>query len=442
VIRFSMLLMLSILSGTAAAGMADLAHRSKPSGIDLITYRSNVKDVVIVLGVLPAGDAMAEGGNIAIPTLSGMMIDRGTKTLDKFALSEKLDNVGAEISFQVGVQSLEIRAKCLKKDLPLVIETIAAELRTPALLAGEFNKAKLQFVGELEASAQNSNALATEAFDRAVFPPGHPNRPHTLNEYIAAAKSANLEELRAFQAKYYGPAHMTLVVAGDVSDADAQAEIAKAFAGWSGGQDYLRPAKPASGMAAAEITVPLADKPSVTMILGQASGMRYSEPDSLALRLGTAILGRGFTGRLMGTVRDKEGLTYEIGANMGDDSVADGVWQISASFAPTLLSKGVESTRREVAKWWKEGVTEQELAVRKQGVLGGYFVGLSTTLGLAETILVNTQRGYDLAWLDDYPKALKAVTRDQVNAAIKAHINPGTMVLVEAGSVNSSGKQH
>jgi zinc protease len=438
--RFPIFLTLLALSGTAAASMADQAHRSKVDGIDLITYRSNVKDVVIVLGVLPAGDAMAESGNIAIPTLSGMMLDRGTKTLDKFSISEKLDNVGAEVSFQVGVQSLEIRAKCLKKDLPLIIETIAAELRTPALLVGEFNKAKQQFIGELEASAQNSSARATEAFDRAIFPEGHPNRPHTLNEFATAARNATLEELRAFQAKYYGPAHMILIVAGDVSDADTQSEVTKAFSGWSGGQDYLRPAKPAAATAASEITVPLADKPSVTVLLGQASGLHYSDPDNLALRVGTAILGRGFTGRLMGTVRDKEGLTYNIGASMGDDSIVDGIWEVSASFAPALLSKGVESTRREVAKWWKDGVSEQELAARKQGVTGSYFVGLSTTLGLAETILVDVQRGFDLSWLDGYPKAVKALTREQVNAAIKAHINPAAMVLVEAGSVPPSAK--
>jgi zinc protease len=428
------------VGGAAAANMADQAHRSKVDGIDLITYRSNVKDVVVILGVLPAGDAMAESGNVAIPTLSGMMLDRGTKALDKFAISEKLENVGAEISFTVGVQSLEIHAKCLKKDLPLIIGTIAAELRTPSLLVGEFNKAKQQLIGELEASAQNGSALASEAFERAVFPEGHPNRPHTLAEYIASAKSANLEELRAFQAKYYGPAHMTLVVAGDVSDADAQAEIGKAFSGWSGGQDYLRPAKPAAAAAASEKTVPLADKPSVTMLMGQASGLRYSDPDNLPLRVGTAILGRGFTGRLMGTVRDKEGLTYNIGANMRDDNVTDGVWEVSASFAPTLLAKGVESTRREVAKWWKEGVSELELAAHKQGLIGSYFVSLSTTLGLAETILVNAQRGYDPSWLDAYPKALKALTREQVNAAIKTHINPNTLVLVEAGSVPAAAK--
>jgi zinc protease len=233
---------------------------------------------------------------------------------------------------------------------------------------------------------------------------------------------------------------MTLVVAGDVIDADTQADIAKAFSGWSGGQDYLRAPKPAAPTAASEITVPLADKPSVTVLFGQASGLRYSDPDNLPLRVGTAVLGLGFTGRLMSTVRDKEGLTYNIGASMGDDSIVDGVWEVSASFAPTLMGKGVESTRREVNKWWKDGVTEQELAARKQGVIGGYFVSLSTTLGLAETILANAERGFDLGWLDGYPKAVKALTRDQVNAAIKAHINPNAMVLVEAGSVPAAAK--
>jgi zinc protease len=438
--RIYTMMALLMAGGAAHANMAEQAHRSKIDGIDLITYRTEVKDVVIILGVLPAGDAMAESGNIATPTLSGMMLDRGTKTLDKFAIAGKLDNVGAEISFSVGEQSLEVRAKCLKKDLPLIIELIAAELRTPALQPAEFNKAKQQLAGELEASTQNTGARAAEAFNRTVFPDGHPNHPHALNEYIAAARSANLEDIKAFQAKYYGPAHMSLVVVGDVSDADTQAEVTKSFSGWSGGQDYVRPAKPAASTAASEVTVPLADKPSVTMILGQATGLRYSDPDTLALRLGTAILGRGFTGRLMSTVRDKEGLTYNIGAQVGDDSIVDGVWEVSASFAPALLTKGVESTRRELAKWWKDGITDQELAARKQGVIGGYFVGLSTTLGLAETILVNTQRGFDPSWLDEYPKAVKALTREKVNAAIKAHINPSTMVLVEAGSVPPSAK--
>ena len=431
--------LLLVSSGAATANVADQSHRSQVAGIDLITYHTDVKQVVVILGSLPAGDAMAEPGNIAIPTLTGMMLDRGTKSLDKFAIAEQLDNVGAEIAFSVGTQSLEIRAKCLTKDLPLVIGLIAAELRTPALQLPEFNKAKQQFIGALEASAQNTEARAQEAFGRAIFPQGHPNRPHAVADYEAAAKAATLDELKAFHAKYYGPAHMTLVVVGDVDASGTQAEIGKVFSGWTGGQDYVRPASPAVLKAAREVAVPLADKPSVSVIIGQPSGLRYKDPDALPLRVGTAIFGSGFTGRLMGIVRDKEGLTYNIGATMADDSIVDGRWDISASFAPALLDKGIASTRRELDRWWKDGVTDRELAVRKQGLVGGYLVGLSTTGGLANAILADIQRGYDVSRIEEYPDAVKALTRDQVNSAIKNHLNPSVMVSVKAGSVPPSG---
>jgi predicted Zn-dependent peptidase len=37
--------------------------------------------------------------------------------------------------------------------------------------------------------------------------------------------------------------------------------------------------------------------------------------------------------------------------------------------------------------------------------------------------------------VETYPGAVKALTRDEVNSAIKNHLNPNVMVLVKAGSV-------
>jgi len=90
--------------------------------------------------------------------------------------------------------------------------------------------------------------------------------------------------------------------------------------------------------------------------------------------------------------------------------------------------------------WWKDGVTDDELTARKQGLIGGYFVGLSTTGGLATTILTTIQRGYDLSWLDGYPEAVRAMSREDVNRAIRTHLDPSAMVLVEAGSVAGPAK--
>ncbi len=425
------------LCSAAVAGMAENAARSRIDGIDLVTYHTDVKDVVSILGALPAGDVFGDSGNAAVPTLTGMMLDRGTKALDKFTIAQQLENVGAQISFSVGTQSLEIHAKCLKKDLNLVLGLLAAELRTPAFSAQEFAKAKQQFIGMLQTSLQNTEARSGQAFSRAVFPEGHPNHPHTIEELIAAAKAASLDDVKAFHAKLYGPEHMTLVLVGDVTMPAAEDGVGKTFAGWTGGHDFVRPRQPAAAATAPgpAIVVALPDKTSVSILLGQATGLRYKDPDALALRVGTAVLGRGFTGRLMSVVRDKEGLTYNIGAGIVEDTLTDGAWELSASFAPALLEKGVAAGRREVQTWWQDGVTDKELTLRKQGLIGSYLVGLATTNGVAGAILVAIQRGYDLDWLDEYPRAVEALTREQVNAAIKNHLNPATMDLVEAGSI-------
>lgn len=434
-IKFCTSLLMLLAASAASASMADHATRTSVDGIDLITFHTEVQDVVEITGSLPAGNAFAGAADAAVPTLTGMMLDRGTRTLDKFAIAKQLEEVGADISFSVGTQTLQFQARCLKKDLALVIGLIAAELRTPAFSPQEFLKAKQQLQGNLQNSLQSTDARAHEAYSHAVYPEGHPNRGHTTEEALASVKSAQLRDVKAFHEKYYGPAHMTLILVGDVTKAAAESEAHRAFAGWSGGVDFLHAPAPTAATVAAEVKVPLADKPSVSILLGQRTGLRYRDPDALALRVGTAILGYGFTGRLMSVVRDKEGLTYGIGAGMGEDSLTDGVWTLSASFAPALLDKGMASSRRELLRWWTDGITDKELEERKQGLIGAYLVGLSTTAGVAGAIQSAVQRGYDLTWLDQYPDAVKALTREKINAAIQAHLNPNALLLVEAGSL-------
>lgn len=425
----------TIAQPSVAAQIAQHIVRAKISGVDLIAYPTAVKDVVTIVGSLPAGDAFAGQGNAAVPTLVGMMLERGTQSEDQFKIAEQLESVGAEINFEVGQQLVEIHAKCLTKDLPLVVHLIAEQLRTPAFAAAEFAKAQQAAIGGLRQSLESTNARAGEAFDRAVFPQGHPNRPVATEEMIAAVKSASLEDLKRFHHEHYGPAHLTLIVVGDLNVKHLQADVAKGFGGWTGGNDVLKASAVAVAASAHEESILIPGKASVSLVLGQATGLKFRDPDSLALRVGTAIFGSGFTSRLMGTVRDKEGLTYGINAGMGDDALNDGYWKISATFAPSLLEKGAASTQRELLKWARDGVTAEELVARKTNLIGSYQVSLATTVGLAGALQQAVLRGYPVSWLDDYPRAIEAITLDEVNRAIKKHIDPEKMVLVKAGTV-------
>ena len=149
--------------------------------------------------------------------------------------------------------------------------------------------------------------------------------------------------------------------------------------------------------------------------------------------MGTEVLGHGFTSRLVGNVRDREGLTYGIGTVIRDDTFRKGQWAVHGTFAPALLEQGMASTRREILKWWGEGLTAEELAYRKTAIAGQFTVGLETTEGLADQLLRCVQRGFEVTWLDEFPAKVEALTLEQVNAAVKTHLLPNKMVTVKAG---------
>jgi zinc protease len=174
------------------------------------------------------------------------------------------------------------------------------------------------------------------------------------------------------------------------------------------------------------------------VVVAQPTRLRYGQSDYQALRVATAIFGSGFTGRLMGNVRDKEGLTYGIGARLANDTSNDGDWRISGTFAPALLDKGIASTQRQLNLWYNDGVTDKEVADRKTNLVGTYKVALATTDGMANQLLLTVNRGLPLTWLDSYPQEIGALTPAQVNAAIKKHLNPEKMVIIKAGTVTGA----
>ena len=419
------------LAPPVATNYAGSVIREKVAGMDLLLCRTGVKDVVTLHGSIAAGESAH--ANPAFAHLAASMIQRGTQKHDQFAIAEMLEKAGVTCEWKVNADTVEFEAKLLRKDVPLVISLLAEQLRTPAFAAAELTKAKKQLAAEAQQTLEDTDAQAAIAFSQAVFPAGHPLRRAGIKELIALVEKAKLAEVRDFHAAAYGPEGMRLAATGDLDPAAFKKEVAKAFEGWKGGHDPKPGDVPAK--TGGEKIVQLPDKSSVSVIIGQPSGLRTSDPDWLALNIATGILGRGFTSRLVGNVRDREGLTYGIGAKLADDAFRAGTWFTKATFSPVLLERGLTSTRREITGWWREGVTAAELEYRKSAAAGQFTIALETTHGLAEQLLRCAERGLEISWLDEFPSKVRALTIEQVNASVKKHLDPDTMVTVEAGTL-------
>lgn len=420
------------LAAPAPTTLASQVVRETIAGADVLVCRTGVKDIITLTGSLPAGESA--GKNRAIANLVAGMLERGTTKHGEFEIAELLEKAGAETDFRATNDTLEFSAKCLAADLPLVLELLAEQLRHPAFGAGEFSKLKKQMASELQMTLEDTTMQAAVAFSQAAFPVGHPNRKDSVADLIVAIESAKLADVKAFHAQNYSTHGMHLVVVGDADKTVIKQQIEKHFSGWT--SQRPKPTTTAKAEAkAAEKTVNMPDKTSVSVIVGQPSGLRVTDEDWLPIKLATEVLGKGFTSRLVGTVRDREGLTYGIGAATTGDTFNDGAWMVKATFSPALLEKGITSTKREISAWHKLGLAAEELAYRKSAAAGQFAVEMETTEGLAEQLLRCVERGFPLSWLDEFPGKIRALTLEQVNTAIQKHLDPAKMITVKAGTL-------
>lgn len=428
-----------IASGLLNAQDTDISKNirdKKVRGIRVVTMPTGVENVVSFRGSFAAGDAYNPESNTMIASLVADLLDEGTSKRSKFEIAEILENTGAQLSFSAGSQTLTFSGRSLKSDVPLIIELLAEQLRYPAFDEAEFEKAKTRWIGNLKRTLENTNAMAGGELARTVYPVGHPNYSPTVERQMEDVEKMTLDDLKAFHDRLYGPESMVFVATGDVDPKAIEKAIRDEFKGWKGGINYsnFKAASPQNGDIK---DVMMEDKTSVTVALGTALGIDSDHKDYLPLYLGTYILGGNFSARLMSTVRDQEGLTYGINSFVSGATMADGHWQLNATFAPNLLDQGIESTMKQVNMWIEDGVSAEELDAKKSTVSGSYKVQMATSGGMAGRILSVIQQGKPLSYMDDYVKEVNAVSLDQVNAAIKKYVKPEQIITVRAGTIPS-----
>ena len=104
------------------------------------------------MSACPSADAKED--NRALAHLTFDMTERGTTKHDKFEIAGMLEGAGVDVQSRMTPDSVEITAKCLTRDLPMVLDVLVEQWRTPAFKAEEFKKAqKLDLLSSLAAAA-------------------------------------------------------------------------------------------------------------------------------------------------------------------------------------------------------------------------------------------------------------------------------------------------
>eukprot|EP00741_Cyanophora_paradoxa_P002092 tig00000551_g2028.t1 len=428
----------------AGKGIAEQVAVTEPvPGARVFAMRTPVEGVVTIAGSILGGTQFSSASNVMLANLAGKLLEGGTARRSKLEVGALLEDRGASLSLgDDGGYRVAFSGRCLREDLPLVLELLAEQLREPAFPEAELETLRARTLSDLERSRLAPGARASIDLLRRLYPENHPTHSASIEEMVEATRATTAADLRAFHAASYGLGPLHLVAVGDVDSEEVSELVARHFGGWRASPLAVRHPEGARALraprAASFISIP--DRPSCETLLAVPVGVDRAHADYLPLMVGAYALGGNFSSRLVQRVRDERGLTYSIRAGLeAADDGADAYLRVAASFAPANVLPGREAIEEEVRRWAREGITEEELRARVETLQGGYKVGLASTRGLAGAILANADRGRAVSYLDEYAGLLAALPLERVNEAIRARVDPDALLTVAAGAIREDG---
>jgi zinc protease len=395
---------------------------------------------VTIAGTIGAGLAAAGDGRFTVPSMTAAMLDRGTASRDRLALARELEDRGLHLGVRALGNSpavVSFSAQGLAEELDRLADLLVDILRFPVFPAAELDRLRQRVLGSLRREREDTSATAYSALTRRLYPTGHPLHKRPVEDREAELEALTRDDLAAFHAGAYGPSSMVIAVVGNV-DADAvAAALARPLTGWQGRSKppAETPAANAGGQGATRIDLP--DRPNLDFFLGHSGRLLRGDADFAAAVLANSCLGQStLTSRLGGAVRDGEGLSYSVFSRFFGTLGIPGPWAVCCSVAADNLERAVELCRTVVADYVADGPTEVELEDERQAQSGAYQVGLATNSGIARELVTTLTAGEEVSRLDDFPRRLLAVSRDEVVEATRKHIRPDELTLAVAGTLH------
>jgi len=427
-----------------------------PEGIKatFLPKKARGEEVHLMLTLRYGNEENLKGFESAAGFLPELMM-RGTRKLTYQQLRDELDRLNATLSAgggggrrggrgggggaaaaSAGTASFSIRAK--RETLSELLELLRQVLREPALPAEQFELLKRQRLAGLEQMKTEPAMLAPRLLQRELnpYPKDDIRYTPTIEESIELLRAVTYDQVAQLYREYVGSQAGELTIVGDFDPQVCLPILKAALSGWTAAKPYARIAMPiTSEIAGALHTINTPDKANATYTAGLLFPLRDDDPDYPALLMGNYILGSGaLSSRLGNRIRQQEGLSYSVSSSLSVSSFDQRAGlTLGAICNPRNIGRVEKAALEELERLLRDGVTPEELDKAKQGHLQAQKVSRANDAALASLLSNLRHTGRTMTYEAALEKKIEALTPEQIQAALKKHIEPKSLVTVTAG---------
>ncbi|MGA2267395.1 MAG: pitrilysin family protein [Bryobacteraceae bacterium] len=409
-----------------------------PDGMKVYLLEDHELPVINGVARVRTGNLLDPPDKIGLATMTGMaMRTGGTRTKTGEQLDEQLENIAASVESSIGETSGTVSFSGLKENTDEVLAVFKDVLTAPEFRQDKISLARTQLRSGIARRNDDARGVAEREFAGAVY---GKNSPYGWQMEYATVNRIIRGDLQGFYRRYFFPSNITLGVWGDFDAAGMKAKIEKLFSDWNVEQPPV-PEFPKVGGKPAPGTY-LAVKKDVAQTffsIGQLGG-ELKDKDYPALVIMADILGGGFRSRLVERVRTKMGNAYDISADWDANYDHPGLFEISGSTKSLSTVETFKAISEEVDRIRTSEVTEEELKTAKDAALNSLVFAYDTRAKTLGRMLTYEYYGYPPDFIQQYQKALEAVTRADVLRVAKEHLNPADFTTVAVGNPEDFGR--
>ncbi len=352
------------------------------NGLRVVFVPMKETQTVAVQILVEAGSKYENKKNNGISHFLEHMMFKGTKKRPTTKIiSEIFDSVGGEYNAFTGEELTGYWVKVPAKHFEMAVDVVSDMYTNPLLKLEEINRERGVILQEISMIRDDPARYAWDLFEKLLY--GDQPAGWDIIGTRDNIKKFRRKDFTDYIRKMYVPKTTVVTVAGNFDEEKALKLIEKQFSGQKK-QKKVGKKKVAEIQRAPKMDLYFKETDQTHLILG-VRGMDMFSPDRHAATVLATILGGGMSSRMFINIREREGLTYYIGASMNMTTDA-GYLYARAGVEHENLEKAVKLMIKELKKVSTKKVSTKELKKAKEFLKGRTTMSLESSISVASFV--------------------------------------------------------
>lgn len=426
-IRATIALCFAVLAVPAHA--IEIEEVTSPGGIKAWLVQDDSIPFVALDFDFKGGGSLEAPGKRGAVNLMAATLEEGAGKRDATEFAQALEDLGAQVSFDVGDDSMSVNMRALTENRDDAAALLAEALTQPRFDEDAVDRVRAQVQAIIRSEATDPNSIAAKEMAQQAWG----NHPYATSINGTAESVAQLErqDLVAAKNRVLARDRVFVGAAGDISAEELGPLLDKILGGLPAEGTAPLP-EPAQLELTSGVTVIDWDSPQ-TVVAFAGPGLPIDDPDYFAAVVANHILGGGgFSSRLMDEIREKRGLTYGVGTMLATGIFGQS-WQGGMSGSNATTGQAIDLIRLEWDRMAKDGVTEQELNDAKTYLTGEYPLRFDGNGDIASILAGMQLINLPIDYVNTRNSKVDAVTADDVKRVSERLLNADDLRFVLVG---------